>query len=68
MTRAQRLLPPLPSLPQCEAGRVTVYANDTARTDRQCRRRAKFRLDGKSLCTKHAGVTALAILLGEAPA
>ena len=65
MKQAQRLVPKTPELPQCEAGRVTNYANDTAKTDRQCKRRAKYRLPSGLYCTKHAGVAALALLLGE---
>lgn len=68
MSHVQRLLPPALSLPQCSARRVTRYANDTARTDRQCLCRARYRVDGQPLCTKHAGVAALAILLKGAKA
>ena len=44
-----------PDLPQCEAFRKTTYANDTESTDLQCKWSARFDINGKLLCSKHAG-------------
>lgn len=52
-------------LPQCEAGRQTPYANDTAETDKQCKWSGKYRIDGRKFCSKHAGQAALQILLEQ---
>jgi len=54
---------PKPDLPQCEAIRATPYANDTPDRDRRCKWSARYRIDGRLLCSKHAGPAALEILL-----
>lgn len=51
-----------PDLPQCEADRKSNYANDRHDTDRQCRWSARYHINGKLLCKKHAGIEALAML------
>ena len=48
-----------PDLPQCEAQRKTPYANDTPTTDRQCSWSALYVINGKCLCSKHAGAELL---------
>lgn len=70
MRRVQRLVEPVAQvvLPRCEAIRTSPYANDTDTTDRQCRWSAKFRIDGRNLCSKHAGPVALEILLRQGDA
>lgn len=50
---------PPPELPQCEAMRKTPYANDHSRTDFQCKWSARYFINGKLLCSKHAGQEAL---------
>ncbi len=54
-----------PDLPQCEAIRQTNYANDTPERDRQCKWGARYFLNGRYLCKKHAGPEALKILTKE---
>jgi len=60
-----RMLHPI-ALPRCEAVREAAYYNDTAATDKQCKLHAKYELEGKNLCTSHAGQVALSILLKPA--
>lgn len=62
-SRVKRLWPDLSELGQCEAAREGKYGNDTPQTDRQCVFTAKYLVDGKRLCTRHAGVAALRILM-----
>lgn len=50
-----------PELPQCEAQRKTNYANDSDKTDRQCKWSAVVSIDGRHLCSKHAGAELLRI-------
>lgn len=64
---ALRLIPDAGSFGQCEANRECNYHNDTPKTNRQCCFSARFEVNGKLLCSKHAGVAALKILLGEQP-
>lgn len=67
MPRAKRLVEPLVpiELPQCEAIRAHAYPNDKPDTDKSCKNRAKYIIDGKHLCQKHAGPAALALLLRQ---
>lgn len=65
MKRAASLIPEIHTMPQCMAQRTGNYMNDRLDTDRQCRHHAKFMVDGKFYCTKHAGVVALKILISE---
>lgn len=48
-----------PDLPQCEAIRRSTYASDKTHTDRQCRWKAMYTINGKDLCSKHAGAELL---------
>lgn len=48
-----------PETPQCEAQRITPYANDHARTDYQCSFASLYVINGKHLCTRHAGAELL---------
>lgn len=65
MPTAKRLVEPLVpvDLPQCEAVRTHAYHNDTSDTDKSCKNRAKYVVDGKHLCRAHAGPAALQVLL-----
>lgn len=62
---ATSLVPDASDRGQCEASRVYNYHNDRPTTDRQCKHSARFVVDGKRLCAKHAGVAALHILLKQ---
>lgn len=55
--------PDKPELPRCEAQRKTNYANDSDNTDRQCKWSAVVSIDGKPLCSKHAGAELLRIYM-----
>lgn len=48
-----------PETPQCEAIRKTPYANDKPDTDRQCSWASLYCINGKYLCSKHAGAELL---------
>ena len=63
----ERLIEPIEKVetPQCEAVRVTGYANDTAKTDRQCKWASRYIINGQYLCSKHAGPVALDILVKQ---
>lgn len=61
----RRLWPDLHELGQCCANREGRYANDTKETNMRCTHTAKFEVQGRRLCTKHAEVAALRILLNE---
>lgn len=58
--------PTAPELPQCEALRKTGYANDTDKTDFQCKWSARFNINGKMLCSKHAGRELLQLEIDKA--
>lgn len=47
----------------CEATRRAHYNNDTPHTDRMCKNRARYDINGKKLCKQHAGPAALDLLL-----
>lgn len=47
----------------CEATRSHNYHNDTPETDRRCKNRARYEVEGKFLCKQHAGPYALELLL-----
>lgn len=64
-TNARRLHAPANGFGQCEATREAKYHNDRPTTDRRCQLSARFEVGGRLLCSKHAGVAALNILLGE---
>lgn len=55
------------ALPQCEAERTTRYYSDVRDGTKnfQCSQRARYDIDGKKLCPRHAGEVALAHLLKE---
>jgi len=62
MTNIKRLSPKVPrNFPQCQAMRVSTYQED-----KRCLTKAKYLLDNKYYCTRHAMVKALNILLDEA--
>lgn len=63
MGKIVRMIPRIVDLPQCVAKRQHPYANDTAKTDKQCKRKAKIDYQGEPLCIKHAEVRALNELL-----
>lgn len=63
---AARLIPAAGAFGQCKAQRVHGYKNDTEKTDKCCSHSARYEINGMFLCSKHAGVLALHILLGEA--
>jgi hypothetical protein len=63
--RATALCPSIASLPRCEAEREHDYANDTINTDRQCKKYAKYCIEGKYYCTGHASMWALRTMLDE---
>ena len=60
---ARSLLPLAVELPKCEVIRQTGYANDTPKTDRQCKHRASIEIKGKKMCRKHAGTLLLDMVL-----
>jgi uncharacterized protein (DUF2461 family) len=62
-----RPIPRLADLPRCEAERTEPYANDTAATNKRCKRSAKFNVDGRSYCTRHAEAVSLSLLLSVSP-
>lgn len=53
------LIPRISDLPQCEATRQHPYANDTATTNKRCKRKAKIVYRGTNMCLRHAEVAAL---------
>lgn len=61
MIKAEPLYPT--NLPQCEAMRENVYANDKPDTDKQCSKSARYRVGEHCFCTSHAGIAALSILM-----
>lgn len=65
MTTARRLIAQPGSFGQCQATRTASYYNDTPTTDKRCQLSARFELAGGHYCSKHAGVVALRVLLGE---
>lgn len=50
-------------LPICEGIRKSRYCNDSRDTDRRCKNRASYEINGEYLCAKHAGPKAIEILL-----
>ncbi|WP_174874211.1 hypothetical protein [Vogesella oryzae] len=65
MIAARRLIAQPGSFGQCQATRAYSYYNDTPTTDKRCQLSARFELAGAHYCSKHAGVVALRVLLGE---
>lgn len=63
MKKAEPLFPD--EMPQCQAMRVNVYANDTPDTDRRCTKAARYRVMDKCYCLRHAEIAALNILLKQ---
>ncbi len=61
MRIAENLFPD--NMPQCEAKRTNIYANDTPDTDKRCTKSARFKVGGKCYCLRHAEIAALSILL-----
>lgn len=59
----KRLWPDRDELGQCQAQRQGRYANDRKDTDKRCVHTAKYEIEGRRLCEKHAEVAALRILL-----
>ncbi len=51
--------------PQCEARRITKYWKDEQGELPICKRNAIVIIDGKKLCTQHAGAIALTNLVNE---
>lgn len=49
--------------PQCQAIRENSYANDKVGMDKRCEFSAKYWFDGERLCSRHASVKALRIML-----
>lgn len=47
----------------CEGLRRNTYSNDAPHASRACKNRARYEIDGKKLCSKHAGPAALELLL-----
>lgn len=65
MGTIKRLWPDLHELGQCQAHREGRYANDKPETNLRCVHTAKYDVQGRRLCQKHAEVAALRILLGD---
>lgn len=66
--KVKRIVSERPVTPQCEAIRVTQYANDRHDTNRQCKHSSSFIVDGKHLCKRHAEQTVMkAHLAGAKP-
>lgn len=63
--KARRLHAPANGFGQCEATREAKYHSDRPSTDRRCQLSSRFEVNGRRLCSKHAGVAALHLLLGE---
>jgi len=49
---------------QCQAIRSTSYLCDKPNTEYRCACTAKYEIQGRKLCTKHASAIALDILCG----
>lgn len=62
---AKQLWPDRDDIGQCEAQREGRYLNDTPETNKRCAHSAKFVVDGKRLCQRHAGQAALRYLMGK---
>lgn len=67
ISQVKRLWPDLHELGQCQAAREGRYANDKPDTEKRCVHTTKFEVQGRRLCTRHAEVAALRILLNEGP-
>jgi hypothetical protein len=67
MSTVKRLWPDRDELGQCQASREGRYANDKPNTISRCTHTAKYEIEGKRLCTKHAECAALRILLEQKP-
>lgn len=48
---------------QCQAERVNSYASDTPTTDKRCLLTARFKVNGKCYCLRHAEIASLHYLL-----
>lgn len=53
--------------PRCVADRSTRYAGafEAQHPSKQCAHSASYKIDDKPLCTRHASIYALQLLLGE---
>lgn len=63
--KVRALIPAQPERPQCQATRVTRYANDTSQTSKQCKHSASFRVGLEYLCKRHAESAVMKIALKE---
>lgn len=63
MKKAEPLFPD--NMPQCEAVRTNIYANDTLDTNRRCTKAARYRVLNKCYCLRHAEIAALNILMKQ---
>jgi len=53
-----------PEVPRCDSLAVSQAARDRGET-RRCKMPAKYTINGRNLCPKHAGAAALSILMKE---
>jgi hypothetical protein len=69
MTTAKALVPthlvPGYNTPRCEAVRIYLHRQDAPGDKPQCKLSSRYEVNGIPLCSKHAGVEALRLLLKE---
>ena len=66
--QAIQLWPDRDVLGRCEASREGKYCNDKTKGPHQCVQSARYLIEGRRLCTKHAEVAALRILIEQSRA
>lgn len=67
MAKAKPLWPDIDELGRCEAQREGKYCAswELAHPDKRCMHTAKYEVDGRKLCARHASLSALRIMLKE---
>jgi len=65
MTKIVDLTPEVKISPRCATQRKSIYYNDKPSTDKQCTLKARYIINGKPLCSRHAGIAAIEILLQQ---
>ncbi len=63
--KVKALIPEIPKRPPCQAVRITRYANDTYQTDKHCKHRASFVVEGRHLCKRHAESAVMKLAIKE---
>ena len=65
--KVKALIPEVPKRPPCVATRTTRYHNDRWDTDKTCKHRASFIVNGKGYCKRHAESLVMKLTLKEPP-